>query len=364
MKTQQKVIPGSANSMTAIADNSVQLTVTSPPYPMIQMWDDVFARQNKEIENALLDGDGDRAFELMHNELDSIWQEVYRVTAPGGMICINIGDATRTIDSNFKLYSNHSRILSYCLGLGLGNLPNILWRKQTNAPNKFMGSGMLPPGAYVTLEHEYILVFRKGRKREFQSEEMKRKRMQSAFFWEERNVWFSDIWDLKGTSQQLLNANGRDRSAAFPFELAYRLINMFSIKGDLVLDPFLGTGTTLMAAAGSCRNGIGYEIDQNLIESVVSSLTEDFIDPANNRIRRRLADHQDFVRSQNKKKGATAFKYKNSNYDFAVMTKQETNILFNYLQGIARRESTFEVGYFVDPVLYPYQRDSLFFSVG
>jgi modification methylase len=76
---------------------------------------------------------------------------MYRILIPGGIMCINIGDTTKTIDNKFCLYSNHSRILTHCLSLGFDNLPNIIWRKQTNAPNKFMGSGMLPVGAYVTL---------------------------------------------------------------------------------------------------------------------------------------------------------------------------------------------------------------------
>ena len=108
-----------------------------------------------------------------------------------------------------------------------------------------MGSGMLPAGAYVTLEHEHILVLRKGNKRNFKTPEEKLRRQKSAFFWEERNLWFSDLWeDLKGTKQNNIDKNIRERSGAYPFELAYRLINMLSLREDKVLDPFLGTGTT------------------------------------------------------------------------------------------------------------------------
>ena len=84
----------------------------------------------------------------------------------GGIACINIGDATRTLNDVFCLYQNHTRIASSMLRIGFLSLPCILWRKQTNAPNKFMGSGMMPPGAYVTLEHEYVLILRKGNKKE------------------------------------------------------------------------------------------------------------------------------------------------------------------------------------------------------
>lgn len=117
----------------------------------------------------------------MHQELDKIWSECYRVLKEGGIACINIGDATRTINNNFCLYTNHARIINYCLKIGFTNLPNIIWRKQTNAPNKFMGSGMLPAGAYVTLEHEWILIFRKGGKRQFKTEKDKVERRSSSF---------------------------------------------------------------------------------------------------------------------------------------------------------------------------------------
>ena len=116
---------------------------------------------NQEIAKCLPDAPM-RAFELMHAELDKVWDECFRVLKSGGFLCINIGEATRTVGNEFRLYNNSSRIVSHCTGLGMVNLPNILWRKQTNAPNKFMGSGMLPCGAYVTLEHEWILIFRKG----------------------------------------------------------------------------------------------------------------------------------------------------------------------------------------------------------
>ena len=166
---------------------------------------------------------------------------MHELLVHGGIACVNIGDATRTINKVFKLYPSHVRIAQSFLDLGFQSLPGILWRKPTNAPNKFMGSGMLPPGAYVTLEHEHILIFRKGNKREFKNQDKKQNRQESSYFWEERNKWFSDIWELKGEKQFLKKKeNGRMRSGAFPFELVFRLISMFSTNGDVVLDPFLG----------------------------------------------------------------------------------------------------------------------------
>jgi DNA modification methylase len=173
LTTTHKIYIDTAAKMNAIESNSIALVVTSPPYPMIEMWDEIMAKQNPEIQNALDKKDGAKAFELMHSLLDDVWGEISRVLMPGGFACINIGDATRTLNGEFQLYSNHSRIINTFNKLGLQNLPNIIWRKQTNAPNKFMGSGMMPSGAYVTLEHEWILIFRKGGKRTFLTEDEK-----------------------------------------------------------------------------------------------------------------------------------------------------------------------------------------------
>ena len=213
-------------------------------------------------------GNYDTAFELMHQKLDRTWKSVFRVLKKGGIMCINIGDSTRTLDDIFKLYNSHSRILNFCISIGFSSLPSILWKKSTNSPNKFMGSGMYPVGSHVTLEHEHILIFRKGQRREFLTKEEKNNRHESAFFWEERNAWFSDTWRGMQGKLQDIYSNERERSAAFPFELAYRLINMFSVKNDLVLDPFLGTGTTTKAAICSQRNSIGFELSEGLSEPV------------------------------------------------------------------------------------------------
>jgi DNA modification methylase len=276
--------------------------------------------------------------------MDPIWKEVYRVLKFGGFVCVNIGDATRTINGNFALYPNHMRILKSALELGFSALPCILWRKQTNAPNKFMGSGMLPAGAYVTLEHEYILILRKGPKREFKKEEDKKLRRSSAIFWEERNTWFSDVWfDVKGTPQALNDKDSRLRSAAYPFEVVYRLINMYSAKGDTVLDPFLGTGTTIAAAITSGRNSIGYEIDPSL-ENVIDRIKDVIVDSSKQLIRKRLAKHMEFVVDRLKTKGG--FKYDNEHYGFPVITAQEKELIFNDPVNITQPDAgMFEVDY-------------------
>ena len=348
MKMTHRVFFEDARRMDTIPSGSIDLVVTSPPYPMIEMWDSLFYRQNDKVKDALTKGNGAEAFELMHKELDPVWDEIHRVLKAGGWVCINIGDATRTINANFRLYSNHSRILHYFLNLGFGALPDILWRKQTNAPNKFMGSGMLPAGAYVTLEHEYILIFRKGLKREFKCAEEKLNRQESAIFWEERNAWYSDIWtDIKGTGQGLPDGNLRFRSAAYPFELAYRLLCMFSVKGDTVLDPFLGTGTTIAAAIASGRNSVGLEIDPAFRDPILS-MKSYIVDLSNDYIYNRINRHLHFIDHRIRTKGP--LKYSNHNYGFPVITSQEQKILFNELEELEIDEGdAFKVLYSKQP---------------
>ena len=212
MKTTHKILFQNARDLGEIPSESVDLVVTSPPYPMIDLWDKMFSSQNPEIQRALASNNGKKAYALMHEILDSVWDEAFRVLKNGRFACINIGDATRKVGDDFCLYPNHARILNYLLNLGFSVLPDILWRKQANTPNKFMGSGMLPAGAYVTLEHEYILILRKGSKREFKTEDEKENRRESALFWEERNIWYSDVWtDIKGREQKLPTAMPRLR---------------------------------------------------------------------------------------------------------------------------------------------------------
>lgn len=328
--------------MHEIENESISLVVTSPVYPIIDLWDNLFSKMNPKIKDALDVQDGSLAFELMHQELDKTWAEVYRVLKSGGIACINVGDAVRTIGKEFRLYANHSRILDSCLKLGFSSLPEIIWRKPTNAPNKFMGSGMLPPGAYITLEHEFILILRKKGKREFKTVKEKLNRQESSYFWEERNTWFSDLWFLKGAPQSLNNKT-RERSAAFTFELAYRLVNMFSVKDDTVLDPFLGTGTTTLAAMASRRNSIGYELDPGF-RNVVNQRIGGLLEFANSYIEDRLKRHEYFVReriTQNKQ-----LKYINKHHNFPVVTKQEVNLVIEKVKSVKQGDSNlFEVIY-------------------
>ncbi len=330
--------------MAFLPNTSVDLVLTSPPYPMIGMWDETFAALSPAARAALKRSDGRGAFEAMHRALEPVWREAYRVLKPGGFACINIGDATRSVADDFMLYPNHARLLTIGLELGFTPLPAVLWRKPTNSPTKFMGSGMLPAGAYVTLEHEYILVLRKGGKREFTEPEPKRLRRESAIFWEERNAWFSDVWtDLRGARQDLGKKQARRRSGAFPLELAYRLVCMFSAKGDTVLDPFLGTGTTARAAAAAGRNSIGLEIEPGFRGEVFAGL-HGLVPAARTRIQARIEDHLAFLHTC--RETGRNLRHVNRHYRFPVVTSQETDILLNLPDAVQiHSQEGFEVSY-------------------
>jgi len=248
---------GDSRRMIEVNDSSVHLVVTSPPYPMVGIWDDFFTEVSAS------------SYDAMHEYLNQVWREVERVLVPGGIACINIGDATRTRDGLFHLYPNHSRIIENFEKLGFITLPYVLWKKPTTKPHykgkgAFLGSGFLPPNAYVTLDMEYILIFRKGPPRSFPPKDPDR--YKSRFTKKERDEWFSQVWKVQGVRQSV---DGLERRvAAFPEEIPRRLIRMFSVQADLILDPFLGSGTSLKVAIELGRKFVGYEKFKDMIEII------------------------------------------------------------------------------------------------
>ncbi|PSQ01173.1 modification methylase [Halobacteriales archaeon QS_4_70_19] len=314
-----------ADARAAVADldtDSVDLVVTSPPYPMVEMWDASFTAQDPAIGEALDANEGDRAFDLMHDLLDDVWRQLPRVVRPGGIVVVNVGPATRNLDG-FQQYPNQEAVTRRLREHGLQSLPNVLWRKPTNSAAKFMGSGMLPTNAYPTLEHEYLLVFRNGGTRSFPPGDDRR--YESAYFWEERNEWFSDLWELTGERQALSGdaAEARDRSGAFPLDLPLRLVRMFSVYGDTVLDPFWGTGTTSLAALAAGRSSVGVERDPDLV-AAFDERVADAPALSTDLARERLERHREFVadrRADGDEPG-----YDAEHYEFPVVTTQERRI--------------------------------------
>ncbi|WP_408958226.1 DNA-methyltransferase [Natrinema sp. 74] len=344
METTHRAFVGDARDLSCVADSSVELVVTSPPYPMIEMWDDLFAELDPAIGDALASGDGRGAFEGMHAQLEAVWDELERVLVDGGIACINVGDATRSIDGSFRVYQNHARVLEAFEERGFEPLPDVLWRKPANSAAKFMGSGMIPPNAYVTLEHEYVLIFRKGEtSRTF--EPRADRRYEAAYFWEERNRWFSDVWtDVTGELQSIdiVDDELRERSAAYPLEIPYRLICMYSAYGDTVLDPFWGTGTTTLAAMCAGRHSVGVELEDAFLE-----LFDERVDevPALSRSvgRARLERHRSFV--EQRQAEGESLEYEADHYEMPVVTKMERGIRLREVRSIDRTDDGYQVGH-------------------
>lgn len=280
MITEHRIIFADSRQMPELADDSVHLMVTSPPYPMIEMWDKDFGRIDsriaglmKELKEHNREETVKQIYELMHHSLARVWHETYRVLVDGGIACINIGDATRSINGSFRLFPNHARIIEHCERAGFRTLPYILWKKPTTKPKykgkgAFLGSGFLPPNAYVTVDCEFILIFRKGNLRRFPPHDSVR--YKSKFTKKQRDAWFTQIWSVTGTRQT--DYRLERRTASFPAEIARRLIRMFSVKGDTVLDPFLGSGTTTKVARENGRNSVGYEVDENLFTCIKNTI--------------------------------------------------------------------------------------------
>ncbi|MGA8664077.1 MAG: site-specific DNA-methyltransferase, partial [Thermoplasmata archaeon] len=228
-----RIFSGDARRIPELADGSVALVVTSPPYPMIPQWDALFRALGAQDYRAML------------AVLEEAWRECHRLLLPGGILGVVIGDALRTEGGQFRLWPNHAETLTAAERAGFRPLPYLLWKKPTNKPNAFLGSGLLPPNAYVTLDCEFILLFRKDGLRHFPPHDPLR--YASRYTRTERDRWFSQLWtDVRGVPQRRPGG----RSGAFPPELPRRLVRMFSVEGDTVLDPFAGTGTTLWEAAG------------------------------------------------------------------------------------------------------------------
>ena len=333
-ETTHRVHVGDARSLPP-ADDSVSLVVTSPPYPMVEMWDGAFADQSPAVREALERDDGAAAFDAMHDLLADAWAEVARVLRPGGIAVVNVGDATRRIGDTFEQYPNAAAVTNRVRETGLSSLPGLLWRKPTNSAAKFMGSGTLPPNAYPTLEHEHLLVFRNGDTRSYPPGDDQR--YESAYFWEERNEWFSDLWEFTGARQRLADGEGavldsalRERSGAFPLTVPLRLVLMFSTYGERVLDPFWGTGTTSMAALVAGRDSVGVERERALVEAF-----DEQVRTASERSRavaeERLAAHREFLADREDPPN-----YDAEHYEFGVVTKAERRIRLRAVESVER----------------------------
>ena len=253
-KTTHRLRLGDARDLSWISNQSVHLVVTSPPYWTLKKYEEN-KRQLGEIAdyNSFLD------------ELDKAWRECARVLVPGGRICCVIGDVCiPRREGRHRVMPLHADTMVRARRFGLDALTPILWFKIANGVTEAKGNGAgfygkpYQPGAIIKNDVEYILLLRKGG--EYRSPSPMQKAL-SMLTKDEMKSWLRSAWfDIKGESTR------RGHPAPFPKELAERLIKLFSFAGDTILDPFVGTGTTNLAAVATGRNSIGNEIEPSYLK--------------------------------------------------------------------------------------------------
>jgi len=254
--TNHRVIIGDSRKMTELAAQSVQLVITSPPY-----W------QLKDYGNGGQIGFDD-AYEAYINNLNLVWNECYRALENGCRLCINIGDqfARSVYYGRYKVIPIRTEIIKFCETVGFDYMGAIIWQKVTTCNTTggatIMGSFPYPRNGIVKIDYEFILIFKKHGRSPMASKKIKEN---SKMTIEEWNQYFAGHWNIPGEKQ-----NGH--LAMFPEEIPLRLIKMFSFVNDTILDPFLGSGTTALAAKNLERNSIGYEINPDYIPVIKEKL--------------------------------------------------------------------------------------------
>jgi site-specific DNA-methyltransferase (adenine-specific) len=245
--TVHRLINGDARDLSFVDDESVHLVVTSPPY-----WNLKRYNENPDQLGHIQD------YEAFIGELEKVWRHVLRILVPGGRLVCVVGDVcvARRNFGRHLVFPLHADICVTCRRLGFDNLNPIVWHKIANASyevsngSKFLGKPY-EPNAIIKNDIEFILMQRKpGGYRQPTGEQRDASRISK----EEFGLWFQQIWNITGAST-------KNHPAPFPLELAMRLVRMFSFTGDTVLDPFCGSGTTMVAALRTGRNSIGVEID-------------------------------------------------------------------------------------------------------
>ena len=253
--TTHKLNLGDARcDMSRLPDGSVHLVVTSPPYWTLKEYRDSDGQMGhiEEYDQFLM-------------ELDRVWKHCFRALVPGGRLVCVVGDvclSRRKNNGRHTVVPLHASIQEHCRTLGFDNLAPIIWHKISNAVyevengSSFLGKPY-EPNSVIKNDIEFILMERKHGG--YRTPDVAA-RVLSVISGENHKEWFQQIWTgLTGASTRL-------HPAPYPVELAERLIRMFSFVGDTVLDPFLGTGTTTVAAAKTGRNSVGFEIDEHYFD--------------------------------------------------------------------------------------------------
>jgi len=256
MDNWAKIVIGDSRKMTEIKNNSIDLVVTSPPYWHIKDYG---------VPGQI--GYGQSLHEYL-KDLYRVWKECYRVLKPGRRLCINIGDqfARSIIYGRYKVIPLHAEFIAQCEDIGFDYMGSIIWQKKTTMNTtggaNVMGSYPYPPNGMIEIDYEFILIFKKPGKSEKIPKEIKEKSKLTKEEWKE---YFYGHWYFGGAKQI-------EHEAMFPEELPKRLIKMYTFIGDTVLDPFLGSGTTVKEALNLRRNAIGYEINEKFLEIIKEKL--------------------------------------------------------------------------------------------
>ena len=245
--TTHRLISGDSRDLSFLDDDSVHLAVTSPPYWNLKRYNE-HPDQLGHIQD----------YEGFLKELEKVWRHIFRVLVPGGRLICIVGDVcvARRNFGRHLVFPLHADICVICRQLGFDNLNPIVWHKISNASyevangSKFLGKPY-EPNAIIKNDMEFILMQRKpgGYRKPTEAQ-----REASKISKKEFDRWFQQIWNITGAST-------KHHPAPFPLELATRLVRMFSFVGDIVLDPFCGSGTTMVAALRTDRHSIGVEID-------------------------------------------------------------------------------------------------------
>ena len=256
MKTRHTIIIGDSRKMIEVPDASVHLIFTSPPYWQLK-------------DYGVGDQIGfDHSYEEYINNLNLVWKESYRVLHPGCRMLVNIGDqfARAVYYGRYKIIPIRTEIIKFCETIGFDYMGAIIWQKKTTMNTTggatVMGSYPYPRNGIIEIDYEFILIFKKPGKSPPVSKEIKEKSRISKEKWKE---YFSGHWYINGARQE-------NHIAMFPLELPRRAIEMFTFVGETVLDPFLGSGTTSLAAMITNRNSVGYEINENFLPLIKTKL--------------------------------------------------------------------------------------------
>ena len=247
-RTTHRLVHGDARDLSFLDNESVHVAITSPPYWTLKEY-----RDSPDQLGHVQD------YEEFLEQLRSVWAECFRVLVPGGRLVCVVGDVclSRRRFGRHVVVPLHADICVMCRKIGFDNLNPIIWHKIANANyevsngSSFLGKPF-EPNAIIKNDIEFILMQRKpGGYRN----PTPMQRESSKLTKEEHGAWFQQFWNITGAST-------RNHPAPFPLELAYRLVRMFSFVGDTVLDPFVGTGTSCLAAMKCGRNSVGVEIDE------------------------------------------------------------------------------------------------------